>query len=341
VQPKKAQNAPSPTPSSPSTSVANGQPAAPAAAAAAAAAAGEQAATPEAGALTAVASQEAERTNAIVVKNLPFQLKQEEFQEILNTFEPKAAHLKYHLDNGQFRGIAFIKYRTVEEATVIYDKFQSFEIGGRRIRCEFKRKQLASDLDLDDDEAKVLWEQLNRFKESSLLELPFPSSLSGLQRKQIHYFADRLGLLHYSQGEGETRLIVVTKRRERQPQGSNTVGLQPMDDKSWRARNQEEKKKAAAEPTLRIQPVRQPKGPEPSKGFSDEYRASRKLAPPPPAPTSAPVPAPTPAAAANSPVTPKLSASAPAFQPKVGSTPPVPHATVAATASTTGVEEKI
>lgn len=70
------------------------------------------------------------------------------------------------------------------------------------------------------------------------------------------------------QGEGDARFIVVSKRRERQPQGSNTVGLQPADDKSWRARNQEEKKKASAEPSVRILPVRQPKGPEP-KGFSE------------------------------------------------------------------------
>ena len=83
----------------------------------------------------------------------------------------------------------------------------------------------------------------------------------------MHFIA-----LNRWQGEGEARFIVVTKRRERQPQGPNTVGLQPTDDKSWRARNQEEKKKAAAEPTLRIQPVRQPKGPEPLKGFSDVHQ---------------------------------------------------------------------
>lgn len=55
------------------------------------------------------------------------------------------------------------------------------------------------DLDLDEDEAKALWEQLNRFKESSQTEQQFPSTLTSLQRKQIHYFADRLGLMHYSQ----------------------------------------------------------------------------------------------------------------------------------------------
>lgn len=87
--------------------------------------------------------------------------------------------------------------------------------------------------------------------------------------KCAHRIATRCVPLHLLQGEGEARFIVVTKRRERQPQGSNTVGLQPTDDKSWRARNQEEKKKAAQEPTLRIQPVRQPKGPDPGKGFSD------------------------------------------------------------------------
>lgn len=268
---------------------------------------------------------------------------------------------------------------------------------------ETARLNRVTDLDLDDDDAKALWEQLNRFKESSQNEHPFPPTLTSLQRKQIHYFADRLGLVHFSQvrtpycdvacpyaplqGEGEARFIVVTKRRERQPQGSNTVGLQPTDDKSWRARNQEEKKKAAQEPTLRIQPVRQPKGPDPGKGFSDvraydvescvpcltlatqEYRASRKLAPP-PAPAPAPAPAPTPvpvsaptaiptaaaaAAAAGSssvlgtsPVTAKLSAAAPAFQPKIASpvvphaaaSPAVPPATVAAAATSAGADAK-
>lgn len=106
----------------------------------------------------------------------------------------------------------------------MFERFQSFEIGGRRLRCEFKRELQQSagsdlffsplsiylslqrlkliciaDLSLDDEEAKVLWEQLNRFKESTQTELPFPSTLTRLQRKQIHYFADRLGLVHYSQ----------------------------------------------------------------------------------------------------------------------------------------------
>lgn len=280
------------------------------------------------------------------MKNLPFQLKQEEFHEILvrcavaalmagasaddaqNTFDPKPAHLKYHLDNGQFRGIAFIKCASAlaplhslgltRTGTAQWRRLRSSTTSSSRSRsvvaafaastsasswqavrprtecpCAWTVFTRCADLDLDDDEAKALWEQLNRFKESTQTELPFPTTLTSLQRKQIHYFADRLGLIHFSQvrsqirpfvpsahhtqqGEGEARFIVVTKRRERQPQGSNTVGLQPADDKSWRARNQEEKKKAAQEPTLRIQPVRQPKGPEPGKGFSDVRRTHQR-----------------------------------------------------------------
>lgn len=74
-----------PAASSPSTPV-NGQPAAPAAVTEPAGATPETS-TPSAPVAAppaaAAAPQEVERTNSIVVKNLPFQLKQEEFQEIL------------------------------------------------------------------------------------------------------------------------------------------------------------------------------------------------------------------------------------------------------------------
>ena len=55
-------------------------------------------------------------------------------------------------------------------------------------------------MDLEDEESRALWEQLSAFKENAAAtELPFPATLSSQQRKQVHYFAERLGLTHFSQ----------------------------------------------------------------------------------------------------------------------------------------------
>lgn len=78
----------------------------------------------------------------LVLKNLPFSLKQDQLQEILmamNTTAPQSINL--HFDNmGVFRGMAFIKYRALDDAIKVYEALNGYDVGGRKVRVEYKRK---------------------------------------------------------------------------------------------------------------------------------------------------------------------------------------------------------
>ncbi len=45
------------------------------------------------------------------------------------------------------------------------------------------------------------------------------------QRKQIHQFAEKLGLVHFSTGEGETRYVLLKKKEMTDP--APTIGVTP------------------------------------------------------------------------------------------------------------------
>ncbi len=194
--------------------------------------------------------------------------------------------------------------------------------------------------EFEDEETQLLWEQLCRFKDDpASSELAFSASLTNQQRKQIHYLSERLDLIHYSQGEGENRYIIVSKRigkpgspsqlrtadavSPRAPSASNGEPVMPVFTgagtlgSNWRARTQAEKEQKGLLPrTAKVEPVRQPRLPEANqKGFADEYRICRRA----PAPTAA-------SAAVRVPV---LNPTAPVFVP--GS-----HSPVLARAATAG-----
>ncbi|KAI9478328.1 MAG: hypothetical protein EXX96DRAFT_244129 [Benjaminiella poitrasii] len=77
---------------------------------------------------------------AIVIKNIPFSVKKD---ALLNKFAlldiPAAYAFNYHFDNGVFRGLAFANYRTPEEAEIVVNTINGYEIGGRKLRVEFKK----------------------------------------------------------------------------------------------------------------------------------------------------------------------------------------------------------
>lgn len=77
----------------------------------------------------------------LVLKNLPFQLKQEKLEEILNGFKYKPQNVSYLYDpSGMFRGMAFVKYKETEHATRVFEEMNDMDILGRRVRIEYKRK---------------------------------------------------------------------------------------------------------------------------------------------------------------------------------------------------------
>jgi len=81
------------------------------------------------------------KNQTIVLKNLPFQLKHEKLLEILVKANIKPQYVRYHHDpNGTFRGIAFVKYPSLEEAMKAVNIIASMDISGRRVRVEYKKK---------------------------------------------------------------------------------------------------------------------------------------------------------------------------------------------------------
>jgi len=150
------------------------------------------------------------KNSTLVFKNLPFQLKQEKLEELLNSFDWKPQSVSYLYDSsGMFRGMAFVKYKEIDQATKVFEKMNDMDILGRKLRIEYKRKVKEAEVE---DNAQKIYEQLFNFKSNTTVsELAFPCG-SSFQRKQLHQYADKLGLVHFSTGEGETRYVLVKKK---------------------------------------------------------------------------------------------------------------------------------
>jgi len=291
----------------------------------------------------------------LVLKNLPFTLKQDQLHEILlslSTTIPQSISL--HYDNaGVFRGMAFIKYRQLEDAIQVYELLNGMDVGGRKVRVEYKRKA-ANNIPVEwqeDEELRKLWEQLNHFKDDpAQFEWYYPSTLTNNQRRHIYNMTEKLKLVQCTSGDGEIRTLFLRKgpwpqtpthlehsgsvdskrgidikgrggrpRRDSdtnvrpgsspnsvgeqaRSQGRNSLGKsesvkqqqqsQPQPQQhtisssapadinlDWRHQpnqNQAHSPAHTQQPAL-VAPLRQPKGPDGSKGFADQYRTSRKL----------------------------------------------------------------
>lgn len=152
----------------------------------------------------------------LVLKNLPFTLKQDQLHEILlslSTTIPQSISL--HYDNGVFKGMAFIKYRQIEDAIQVYELLNGMDVGGRKVRVEYKRKPAAKALaDIpvewqEDEELRKLWEQLKEFKEdSSQTEWYHPPTLTINQRRNIYNMTERLKLVQGTSSDGELRVYL-------------------------------------------------------------------------------------------------------------------------------------
>jgi RNA recognition motif-containing protein len=213
-----------------------------------------------------------EKNNTLVLKNLPFSLKTEKLQEILNKCEVKPTSVNYHVDaSGMFRGMAFAKYKNTDESSKAYELLNGLEVFGRKIRVEFKRKnsnasanpsqqklekdrqekalekQNASNVHLDlenlDEDNKKFYEQLVAFKENtSMTEFTFPSALSSYQKKQINHLADKLGLTHESDAKNVSqRYSLVIKKGPVSP--ANFASTASSDDSSTNSNSSNSRRK--------------------------------------------------------------------------------------------------
>lgn len=77
---------------------------------------------------------------AIVVKNIPFAIKKEQLIEVMTQLGlPLPYAFNYHFDNGVFRGLAFANFSSPEETAVVIANLNGREIGGRKLRVEYKK----------------------------------------------------------------------------------------------------------------------------------------------------------------------------------------------------------
>lgn len=73
-------------------------------------------------------------------------------------------------------------------------------------------KATSSELDLNDPSTLEIYSRILLFKDDRMRdELAFARSLTPKQRRVVHLIAQKLGVYHYSVGEGEDRYAVVTR----------------------------------------------------------------------------------------------------------------------------------
>lgn len=77
---------------------------------------------------------------AIVIKNIPFAIKKEQLLDVIAKLDlPLPYAFNYHFDNGVFRGLAFANFTNTSETTQVLNSLNGREIGGRKIRVEYKK----------------------------------------------------------------------------------------------------------------------------------------------------------------------------------------------------------
>ncbi|KZT26328.1 hypothetical protein NEOLEDRAFT_1132370 [Neolentinus lepideus HHB14362 ss-1] len=79
--------------------------------------------------------------NAIVIKNIPFNVKRETLLDIIASLcIPTPYAFNYHLDqSGQFRGLAFANFRQAADADAVVAALNGFDVQGRKLRVEYKK----------------------------------------------------------------------------------------------------------------------------------------------------------------------------------------------------------
>lgn len=90
-------------------------------------------------------------------------------------------------------------------------------------------KSSANELDLNDPSTLEIYSRILLFKDDRMRdELAFSRTLSPKQRRVVHLIAQKLGVFHYSVGEGEERYAVVTRiDPQRQQQQQQQAQRQP------------------------------------------------------------------------------------------------------------------
>lgn len=77
---------------------------------------------------------------AIVIKNIPFNVRKEVLQAIMIEMNlPQPYAFNYHFDNGVFRGLAFANFSSAEETRQVIERMNQLDVHGRKLRVEYKK----------------------------------------------------------------------------------------------------------------------------------------------------------------------------------------------------------
>ncbi|CCE63197.1 hypothetical protein TPHA_0E01030 [Tetrapisispora phaffii CBS 4417] len=122
---------------------------------------------------------------AIVIKNIPFAIKKEQLLEFIEKKGlPLPYAFNYHFDNGVFRGLAFANFQSTDETTKVIDVLNGEEIGGRKLRVEYKKMLPQMERDRIEREKREKRGQLE--EQHSLLNSNSHLSLQSLSRTGLN-----------------------------------------------------------------------------------------------------------------------------------------------------------
>lgn len=85
---------------------------------------------------------------AVVIKNIPFAVKRDQLLDAMQQLGlPLPYAFNYHFDNGVFRGLAFANFHSPAETSVVVAALHGREMGGRKLRVEYKKMLPAGERD--------------------------------------------------------------------------------------------------------------------------------------------------------------------------------------------------
>ncbi|CAH1763433.1 7347_t:CDS:2 [Entrophospora sp. SA101] len=146
-------------------------------------------------------------------------------------------------------------------------------------------QKISDSLDLNDPDTLKFYDQVIIFRDDkSREELVFQKTLTSAQRRTLHLIAQKVGLYHYSEGDGDERVLKIVRKPAsaainiKQPKNgsfgrrtasqllANAAGLS--ESPSNRSYRGDASPLSSNDGTPIVFPIRQPRGPDPAQNFA-------------------------------------------------------------------------
>jgi RNA recognition motif-containing protein len=93
------------------------------------------------GYMPALPKEEGLIDTAIVIKNIPFNVRKEALMDIMMENQlPIPYAFNYHFDQGVFRGLAFANFQTAQDTRLVIERMNGLDVHGRKLRVEYKKQ---------------------------------------------------------------------------------------------------------------------------------------------------------------------------------------------------------